>query len=264
MKTRYKILIPVTIAVFLLVAVVYPTVNYKTWGNNELYYANPPLGTKIVCDEWLWQPPQNCKPVHNIIDTDEQDAIVFSDSSDPNTMVIHNARQGNGVRLSITPQFLILNLTGNDYVTFANQDAGTVDIFDKYRGQWQFENVEPLSTRILPINNTGYYEILVQNAIYGQTGAIIALSEDTNSLPLAERAKMAQRIISNNSEINTEVIFVGSEGINPGLTIGIHEKFKNESDAERFYYEKYRNMIPFDVPITIEFTRPIMTTSRLG
>lgn len=68
---------------FLLVAVVYPTINYKTWGNNELHYTPFAPGTKIICDEWLWQPPQNCRTVYIITDTkseeiDESLSIKFS------------------------------------------------------------------------------------------------------------------------------------------------------------------------------------------
>lgn len=52
---------------------------------------------------------------------------------------------------------------------------------------------------------------------------------------------------------------ISSGGAEPGITIGINEKFQNKyDDAEKFYYEKYKEMIPFDVPIRIEFRAPIM------
>ena len=78
MKTRYKIIIPTCIVLFLIVAVVYPTINYKTWGNNELSYALAPSGTKIICDEWLWQPPQNCRITPYLQTHDESLSIKFS------------------------------------------------------------------------------------------------------------------------------------------------------------------------------------------
>jgi hypothetical protein len=37
--------------------------NYKTWGNNELYYWNNGNPNGMICDEKLWQPPSNCRPV---------------------------------------------------------------------------------------------------------------------------------------------------------------------------------------------------------
>lgn len=78
MKSRLLVIIGISIAVFLLAAVVYPTINYKTWGNNELYYTPFSVGTKVVCDEWLWQPPQNCR--HENIFQDPNDE---SEQKDP-------------------------------------------------------------------------------------------------------------------------------------------------------------------------------------
>ena len=72
MKSRLWIIVGIIIIVFLLVAVVYPTMNYRTWGNNELSYTPFTPGTKIVCDEWLWQPPQNCKSEYIITDTESE------------------------------------------------------------------------------------------------------------------------------------------------------------------------------------------------
>ena len=61
MKLKYYLIIALIIVVF-LIAVIYPTINYKTWGNNELSYFHQ-NGIEIICDEWLWQPPQNCRPI---------------------------------------------------------------------------------------------------------------------------------------------------------------------------------------------------------
>jgi len=69
MKTRFLIIIGISIIIFLLAAVVYPTINYKTWGNNEIYYMPFSVGTKVFCDEWLWQPPQNCRHEYIIKDS---------------------------------------------------------------------------------------------------------------------------------------------------------------------------------------------------
>ncbi len=77
MKTKFLIIIVIIITVFLLVTVVYPTMNYRTWGNNELSYTPFEPGTKIVCDEWLWQPPQNCRTVYIITDTEPENALIL-------------------------------------------------------------------------------------------------------------------------------------------------------------------------------------------
>ena len=62
--------------VFLLIAVVYPTVNYRTWGNNELSYWNDGNPNGMVCDEKFWQPPSNCRP----IESEPRDTIIPNES----------------------------------------------------------------------------------------------------------------------------------------------------------------------------------------
>jgi len=69
---------------------------------------------------------------------------------------------------------------------------------------------------------------------------------------------MAQAIVSSDFRKEVELISVGSSGAELGITIGIDEKFGDKhDDAKEFYYEKYKKMIQFDVPIWIEFTTPI-------
>jgi hypothetical protein len=162
------------------------------------------------------------------------------------------------VRFAVTPSQLVMNLTDGNAVTFVNDGLTSVNIFDHSKGMWRFDNVRPSSQRTLIINETGFYEFLIQNSLLGQQGRIAALSDDTNSLPVGIRAKMAQTVIGSHFGENDGLISVGAGGLNPGITIGIDEKFQDKhDDAERFYYEKYSNMIPFDVPITIEFSKPI-------
>ena len=199
----------------------------------------------------------NCEPEYMLVGNNE--CILDPKLLDKNTVIIYDVTENSGSRLSIAPHFTIMNLTGNNTVKFVNNGANTVDIFDGFEEKWKFENVLPSSHRILSINNTGYYEFVVQNAYKGQTGVIVALSEDTHSLPVGVRAQMAQNIISSDFESRVELISVGSGGAEPGITIGINEKFqKKHDDAKKYYFEKYKEMIPFDVPIRIEFSAPIM------
>jgi len=61
MKLKHYIIIGIIIIItFLILAVIIPTVNYKTWGSNEFSYFHKD-GLEIICDELLWQPPQNCR-----------------------------------------------------------------------------------------------------------------------------------------------------------------------------------------------------------
>lgn len=178
---------------------------------------------------------------------------------EPNTVIIYGMVENGETRLAVAPSQMVMNLTNGNSVTFVNDGLTTVNIFDHSKGVWSFDNVKPSSQRTLIINETGFYEFLIQNSLHGQPGRIAALSDDTNSLPVGVRAKMAQTIIGSHfGETNDWLISVGAGGLNPGITIGIDEKFQYKyDDAKKFYYEKYRNMIPFDVPITIEFGKPI-------
>lgn len=178
---------------------------------------------------------------------------------EPNTIIIYDLIDNSRTRLSIAPHDIVMNLTDGNTVTFVNDGTTTVNIFDNSKGIWHFDSVTPSSQRTLVINGTGFSEFLVQNSRTGVSGTIVALSEDTNSLPVETRAKMAQTIVSSDFRNNVELIGVGSGGAEPGITIDIDEKFQDKyDDAEKFYYEKYSSRIPFDVPITIEFKKPFM------
>lgn len=209
----------------------------------------------------------NCGPKYMIVGNNE--CILDPEYIEPNTIVIYDVSRNNETRLAIAPHSLVMNLTGGDAVTFVNDGANTVNIFvsngittmplfDNPKNILSFNDVKPSFQRALTINGTGYYKFLVQDSRYGQTGEIIALSDDANSLPIEIRAKMAQTIVGSDFRKESGLISVGSGGAEPGITIGIHEKFQDEPNAEQFYYEKYKKMIPFDVPIWIEFTSPIV------
>lgn len=179
--------------------------------------------------------------------------------SEPNTVAIFERQDGNNIDLSINPHDIVMNLKDGNAVTFDNEGSSDVKIFDNSNGLWRFDGVKPSSQRILIINSTGFYEFLVQNSLRGETGRIVALSDDTNSLPVETRAKMAQVIVGSDFGNEIGLVGVGSGGAEPGITITIDKKFQDKyDDAEKFYYERYRSMIPFDVPIMIEFGTPII------
>ena len=175
-------------------------------------------------------------------------------------MIIYDvADNSGGTRLSIALHDIVMDLEGGNIITFVNDGLNTVNIFDNSQELWSFENVQPSSQRELVINGTGFYKILVQNSREDESGRIVALSDDTNSLPVDTRAKMAQTIVGSDFGKGVGLISVGSGSAEPGVTIGIYEKFKDEhDDAEKYYYEKYCKMIPFDVPIRVEFTGMIV------
>ena len=198
----------------------------------------------------------NCGEKYMAVGNNE--CILNPEFIEPSTIIIYDVNDNSGTRLSIAPHDMVMNLTDGNTVTFVNDGLNTVNIFDKSKGIWRFDDVKPSFQRTLIINSTGFYEFLVQNSREGESGDIVVLSENTNSLPVETRAKMAQTIVGSDFRKGVGLISVGSGGAEPGITIGIHEKFQDKPDAEQFYYEKYKKMIPFDVPIWIEFTSPIV------
>lgn len=110
----------------------------------------------------------------------------------------------------------------------------------------------------IQFNNTGYYEFTVESANDRNFGKVVVISENTNSLPAETRMKMGMAIVSNDLGKNTALIGVGTGDVNDGIKIDINKKeLEKRDDAEPFYYNLYNDMIPFDVPITIEFSEPI-------
>ncbi|MCV0391969.1 MAG: hypothetical protein K5790_01605 [Nitrosopumilus sp.] len=192
------------------------------------------------------------------IEVGNGDCVLNPEFIKPNTIIIYDVYEKNGSRLSLAPHDMVIDLRDGNTITFVNDGLNTVNIFDNSQGLWSFENVEPSSERELVINGTGFYKILVQNSREGESGRIVALSDKTNYLPVETKAKMAQTIVGSDFRKNVGLLGVGSGGAEPGITIGIHEKFQDEPNAEQFYYEKYKNMIPFDVPIWIKFHAPIV------
>ena len=64
MKNKHVIIITIFLILFLLLAVVTPTIKYKGWATNEFYYytlVDSDDDYAMICDEWLWNPPQNCQ-----------------------------------------------------------------------------------------------------------------------------------------------------------------------------------------------------------
>ncbi len=113
----------------------------------------------------------------------------------------------------------------------------------------------------IQLNSTGFYSFLVVAGMEGESGRIVVLGDDVDSLSVNSRAKMAQAIISGNFREHPELVGVGSGGApGTGVLITINEKeLELHEDAKSYYYEKCSKIIPFDVSITIEFGEPIRT-----
>ena len=153
----------------------------------------------------------------------------------------------------------MIDVEENNTITWVNQGIFTTKISDRERGLWSIDEIKPSAKKSIQLNSTGFYSFLVVADVEGEVGRIVALGNNVDSLSVGNRAKMAQAIISDNFREYPELVGVGSGGASgTGVSITINEiELESREDAESYYYEKYRKIIPFDVPITIEFDEPI-------
>lgn len=174
----------------------------------------------------------------------------------------------------LNPHQVVIDLEQTNVVTFVNnspdpvriQEVGENKIINIPKTAWHTKTIESGENLTMQFNSTGYYEFNVKKITdflegyfeHHATGDIVVLSNDTNSLPVDVRAKMAQSIVSSYFHEHPALHGVGSGGApGTGVSISINEKeLELREDAESYYYELYRNLIPFDVPITIEFSAP--------
>jgi len=176
--------------------------------------------------------------------------------------------------MTVAPWSLVINLEENDTVTWVNEGVFTVSVRDftkeqygieyaknainKDQHSWKTPEFSPQLQESIQFNNTGIYFYRIDAANEVEMGDIVVLSKETNALPVDIKAKMVQSIITSNLDILPELVSVGSGGApGTGVSIGILEsELEKHDDAQSYYYEYFKNMIPFDVPITIEFHGP--------
>ena len=181
-------------------------------------------------------------------------------SIEPNTIMIYHVPENSaGTRLAISPQTLVIDVEENNTITWINQGIFTAKVTDRESGLWGIDEIEPSAKKSIQLNSTGFYSFLVVADVEGEVGRIVALGNNVDYLSVGNRAKMAQAIISDNFREYPELVGVGSGGApGTGVSITINEKeIELHGDAKSYYHEKYRKIIPFEVPITIEFGEPI-------
>ncbi len=223
------------------------------------YFGHPWMQGKVVVLEF---DDIVSKPKTIFCDNDftqqENNYILDPKSIEPNTIVIYDVTENTGTRLAISPSTLVIDFEENNTITWLNQGICTATVTDRERGLWGIDEIKLSTQKSIQFNNTGFYSFLVVAGIEGKSGRIVVLGDDIDSLSVGNRIKMAKAIISNNFRENPELVGVGGGGAEIGVHITINEKeLELYEDAKSYYYEKYSEMIPFDVPIIIEFDEPI-------
>lgn len=196
--------------------------------------------------------------------------ILDPESIEPNTIIIYDVTENDRTRLAVAPNVLVIDFEENNTITWVNQGIFVANVSDKAiipdsvadleRRLWGIDEIKPSMQKSIQFNSTGYYSFFVDADMQRVFGQIVVLGDDVGSLSVDNRAKMAQAIITDNVRENPELTGVGSgRGPGTGISITINEKeLELREDAKSYYYEKYSKMIPFDVPIVIEFDKPIM------
>ncbi len=180
-------------------------------------------------------------------------------SMEPNTIIIYHIPENTaGTRLAVVPQTLVIDHQKNNTITWVNQGIFTVNVTDHERGMWGIDEIKPSMQKSIQFNSTGFYSFLVVADMEGEIGRIVILGDDVDSLSVGNRIKMGKAIISDNFHEYPELVSVGDGGAEIGVHITVNEKeLESHKDAESYYHEKYSKIIPFEVPIIINFGEPI-------
>jgi len=180
-------------------------------------------------------------------------------SMEPNTiMIYHIPENTSGTRLAIVPQTLVIDFEENNTITWVNQGIFAAKVTDHESGMWGIDEIKPSMQKSIQFNSTGFYSFLVVADTEGEVGRIVVLGDDMDSLLVGKKIKMAKAIISGNFPEYPELVGVGGGSGEIGVHITINKKeLELHEDAKSYYYEKYSKIIPFDVPVIIEFGEPI-------
>jgi hypothetical protein len=234
MKTRLLMIIIVTTIVIAAVMVLFTSINHES------------PNRQISCGEDFIQHGNGC--------------VLDPKSMEPNTIMIYHISENTaGTRLAVVPQTLIIDFEENNSITWVNQGIFTANVTDHERGLWGIDEIKPSMQKSIQFNSTGFYSFLVIAGMEGEVGRIVVLGDDVDSLSVGNRVKMGKAIISSNFQEHQEIVSVGGGGgAEIGVHITIHEKeLELHEDAMSYYHEKYSKIIPFDVPIIIDFGEPI-------
>ncbi len=159
---------------------------------------------------------------------------------------------------------LFMNFDKNREVTFVNSMSLPIRIQDKGSGNpekehelaWIGPMMNPNDIWRIQINATGYHEWnakIVPKESDGwwkplENGDIIAYSENMSDVDFHKKLRIAGEFVMD-SEIPVTGIGMGN---NEGLRIGFSQAIiEMLPDAQRYYTERVKQVIPFDVPIIL-------------
>lgn len=160
---------------------------------------------------------------------------------EPNTVLIYPITGSSHTFTETVPHNLVIYLDKDNKVTWINKGVFTATVYD-VNGTWSTGKISPSMQKSIQFNSTGFYDYQVDTTYQGTRGDIVAISNETNSLPIDIRMKMGMSIVSGYLGNNPELIGVGIGDLEKGVMITINqEELRKQNDSESFYYNKYKN-----------------------
>lgn len=154
------------------------------------------------------------------------------------------------------PHRIILQIGVND-TTYWKNESDVPIILTSEDGTWSTGLISPNDGKVVKFNHTAFYKYrgLPSTTINGR---IAIISDQTEFLPILEKLQIAREIIA--VDMGNPITGIGVGNADNVLDITVHEdELKKNPDAEQYYKKRYHDMIPFDVPIRIEFGHVILT-----
>lgn len=178
----------------------------------------------------------------------------------PTIIFPKNATGPTPESLSPIPEITVLWLGTNSTVLLINESENSVDlVFDDDPAR---EAVSVGSYGIIQFNQSGFYEyIIYAPESFPHSGSIVILGENLNSLDLDERLKMAEDMVNKHLR-GLSIIGFASIGQDELLEITIDEtEAEKIPNARDYYMNMINDVIPFEVPTSIEIDSIIMIPS---
>lgn len=189
---------------------------------------------------WAVLPDKYIKLIHNKADFKQPTVIIPSS--------ILNSSTDSG----LDPFVIVIQIGVNDTVSWINKADVSLTL-TAVDNSWSTGAIKPGETEKIKLKHAGFYEY--SSGKYPIVrGYVVVLGDDVESLDLQEKLRMAQAILIRKMRSGSPLWGVGSGSVDNVLEINIlDDELKRIPNAKEYYEKKYKAMIPFDIPIRIEF-----------
>lgn len=148
------------------------------------------------------------------------------------------------------PSSIILQIGINNTAYWKNESNIPITLTSEDE-RWSTGLIPPNEGKVIQFNETAFYKYrgLPSTTINGR---IAILSDQTEFLPIQEKLAIAREIIK--VDMGPPITAIGIGNADNVLDITIHEdELEKNPNAKEYYKKRYQEMIPFEIPIRIEF-----------